>query len=56
MHKTQTIATDERDVSPSVESAAARAVCAACGVRGLIRCSLRQLTLAFCYTKFVQGR
>jgi len=56
MHEMQTIVTDVRGVCQFVslsvtrlKSAAARAVYAACRVRGVIRCSLRQMPLAFCY-------
>jgi len=51
MHDMLTILTDVRGVSLSVtrlKSAAARAVYAACRVRGVIRCSLRQMLLASC--------
>jgi len=53
MHEMLTIVTDVRGVCLSVtrlKSAAARAAYAACSVRGVIRCSLRQMSLASCYS------
>jgi len=55
MHEMPTVLTDVRGVCLSVrlsvtrlKSAAARAVYAACRVRGVIRCSLCQITSATC--------
>jgi len=61
MHEIQTIVTDVCGVCLSVclsvtplKLAAAHAVYASCRVRGVIRCSLRQMPLASCFRRMIR--